>query len=238
MVLLAGSIASAQKTNDSPPFARVNSFGVLSAFSGDSSHMFLGVAQNRRLLDIGVAYSRRLILGRVVNWQYDAELLPVALESDPVVHSVLNQQTPTVQTFVSDYRQWQACVPISRSYSDTLSNGIVYSGTIVTICNRTWTIGEAFSPFGFQFNFRPRNKVQPFIIGHGGYMYSTHPIPIDSAGSFNFTFDLGAGIEIYRSETKSICVDYRYHHISNHETANINPGIDSGVIQVRYTFGH
>ncbi len=56
----------------------------------------------------------------------------------------------------------------------------------------------------------PRNKLQPFFIGHGGYMYSTQPIPVQFAGSFNFTFDLGAGFELYRSKTKSIRAEYRY----------------------------
>jgi opacity protein-like surface antigen len=68
-------------------------------------------------------------------------------------------------------------------------------------------------------------------------MYTTHPIPIYYAGSFNFTFDLGAGIELYRSKTRSIRAEYRYHHISNHETAEQNPGIDNGLFQVTYTFG-
>ena len=98
-------------------------------------------------------------------------------------------------------------------------------------------MGEAFSPLGFQWNFRPRHRLQPVVIGHGGYIYSTHAIPIDYAGSFNFTFDLGAGVEFYRLNSQSIRVDYRYHHISNHETANTNPGIDNGVLQVTYAFG-
>lgn len=83
----------------------------------------------------------------------------------------------------------------------------------------------------------PRHKLQPFFIGHGGYMYSTQPIPISTAGSFNFTFDFGAGFEFYRSKTRSIRAEYRFHHISNHDTASQNPGIDNGLLQVTYSFG-
>lgn len=61
--------------------------------------------------------------------------------------------------------------------------------------------------------------------------------PVYYAGSFNFTFDLGAGFEWYRSGNQSVRVQYRYHHISNHETAMYNPGIDNGVLQVAYVFG-
>jgi hypothetical protein len=68
-------------------------------------------------------------------------------------------------------------------------------------------------------------------------MYTTHPIPADNAGSFNFTFDIGAGIELYRTATRSMRVEYRFHHISNAYTAQFNPGIDSGVFQFTYAFG-
>ena len=215
----------------------MNTFGVFGAFSGDSSHILLGGAQNRRLLDIGAVYSRRLRAGSIVNWQYDVELAPVALESDPVVHYVVNQQTPTAQVYINDYRQPEACVRFQSSYSDMLPNGVTYSGTITVTCTRIWTVGEAFSPVGMAWNFRPRHRLQPLVIGHGGYVYSSQAIPVDGAGAFNFTFDLGVGLEFYRSMGRSIRADYRYHHISNHDTANMNPGIDNGVFQLTYAFG-
>jgi Lipid A 3-O-deacylase (PagL) len=218
-------------------YTRLNTFGVFGAYSGNSSHMILGYAQNRRLLGFGVEYRRRLILGRIASWQYSLELLPVALESDPIVHSVLNQQTPTVATYVSNYRMTNACIPSSYSFSNTDPSGVVYSGSMTTTCNRTWTMGEAFSPVGSQWNFRPRQRLQPVVIVHGGYMYSTQAIPIDFAGSFNFTFDVGAGLEFYRSQNTSFRVDYRYHHTSNHDTADANPGIDNGIFQITYAFG-
>jgi opacity protein-like surface antigen len=68
-------------------------------------------------------------------------------------------------------------------------------------------------------------------------MYSTRPIPVPFAGSFNFTFDIGAGLELYRSKSRSVRAEYRFHHISNHDTANYNPGIDNGVLQITYAFG-
>ena len=46
--------------------------------------MLMGDAENRKLLDFGVGYGRKLFLNHIVNWQYNGELLPVALESDPV----------------------------------------------------------------------------------------------------------------------------------------------------------
>ena len=238
VALSAWACSAAGQTNpEKPLYSRVNTFGVFGAYSGDSSHFVLGYAQNRKLLNIGVMYSRRLKLGSFANWQYNAEFMPVALESDPVVHYVVSQQTPTVQVFESNFRQSSACVGSNIAYSDTLPNGVTYSGTVSTTCKRIWTVGEAFSPIGFQWNFRPQHRLQPVVIGHGGYMYSSQSIPIDFAGSFNFTFDLGAGLEFYQSNSRSIRADYRYHHISNHSTADANPGIDNGIFQVTYAFG-
>jgi hypothetical protein len=201
--------------------------------------MLMGVAANRKLLEFGAGYNRRLFLNRIVNWQYSGELLPVALESDPLATETIHQTSPTViNTTYNQGAEAINCTPSTNSYDFTTSGGVTYMGTETFACSgRRWTIGEAMSPVGFQWNFLPRLKTQPFFIGHGGTMYSTQPIPVTEAGSFNFTFDLGAGVELYRSNTRSIRAEYRYHHISNHGTAMENPGIDNGLFQVSYAFG-
>jgi opacity protein-like surface antigen len=226
----------------SPYYARNNTYSIFAAYSDDSSHILMGSAENRMLLDFGIAYGRKLFLNRIVNWQYNGEILPVALESDPHTHIVQNQTSPTVATFTYDTVPSVFCATVTTPYTYTFPNPnggtTTVSGTVTTSCHgRQWTIGEGISPIGLQWSFLPRRKLQPFFIGHGGYMYSTQPIPIQEAGSFNFTFDLGAGFELYRSKTRSVRAEYRYHHISNHATANQNPGIDNGLFQLTYSFG-
>jgi opacity protein-like surface antigen len=232
------SSAFCQPSPEGSYYSRLNSFGILGAYSNDSSHILLGYAEKRKLLTFGVSYSRRLLFNHAVIWQYNGELLPVALESDPLTRFVSVQTSPTTATYTGNLPYSPVtCSPVVTSYSNTI-NGTTYSGTETYYCSgRHWTIGEGMSPVGMQWNFLPQRKAQPFVIGHGGYMYSTQPIPISGAGSFNFTFDLGAGIELYRSQTRSIRAEYRYHHISNHGTAYQNPGIDSGVFQLTYAFG-
>lgn len=228
----------AQTAPENPYYSRKNTFGLLAEYSNDSSHMLLGVAENRRLLNFGASYSRRLFQNRIVNWQYNAEVLPVALESDPVLHEVTTYVLPTPEPPVSsEYEPIAACHSASGTVTFPASNGTVYSFNYADTCTRRWTVGEGMSPIGLQWNFRPRHKLQPFVIGHGGYMYSTKPIPVDGAGSFNFTFDFGAGVELYRTRTRSVRIDYRYHHISDHYTSPVNPGIDSGLFTVQYSFG-
>lgn len=233
----------AQRPDDQPFFARKNTFSIFGAYSNDSSHILLGYAENRKLLDFGAGYSRRLFVNQVVNWQYSGEILPVALESDPVqisnetsTYTFTNGMPSETLTGVLEQPTIGPCFPSTTTVIYALPNGTLTEVSVNT-CGRRWTIGEAISPVGFQWNFLPRRKLQPFFIGHGGYMYSTTPIPTENAGSFNFTFDLGAGIELWQSKTRSIRAEYRYHHISNHGTAQENPGIDNGLFQVTYSFG-
>jgi opacity protein-like surface antigen len=235
---LAPAALSQASPETTPYYARTNSFGILLAYSADSSHILLGYAEKRKLLNIGVSYGRRLVRGRVVNWQYNGELYPVALEGDPLSRFVVQQTEPIVATVTSDGSPPVSCSPISTSFNYTDPSGVVHAGTTSIFCHgRQWTVGEGMSPVGMQWNFLPRRPLQPFLIGHGGYMYSTQAIPIFGAGSFNFTFDFGAGIEWYRSPSRSFRAEYRYHHISNHNTAVFNPGIDNGLFQVSYVFG-
>jgi opacity protein-like surface antigen len=236
--ILTAPAATSQTSPEIPYYGRTNSFGVLVAYSGDSSHILLGEAEQRKLLEIGVSYSRKLIQSRVVNWQYSGELLPVVLEGDPLTSFVNVQTSPTMVTSSGNLPYPIVTCTLVTDYSYTF-NGITYSGTQTDFCHgRRWTMGEGMSPVGMQWNFLPHRTVQPLFIGHGGYMYSTEAIPIETSGSFNFTFDVGVGLEWYRSPSRSIRAEYRYHHISNHNTAYQNPGIDSGLFQVSYVFGH
>jgi opacity protein-like surface antigen len=228
--------AFAQTQPENPNYSRRNTFGVFTAYSNDSSHILMGVEENRKLLSFGVSYGRRLLQNRIVNWQYNGELLPVSLESDPTDHYTFTETSPNQYTLSTTSEVFRTCHSDSGSGSETI-NGTVVTYTYSNVCSRRWTIGEAISPIGFQWNFMPRHKLQPFFIAHGGYMYSTQPIPESNAGSFNFTFDFGAGLELYRTKTRSIRAEYRYHHISNHDTATENPGIDNGLFQVTYAFG-
>lgn len=219
-------------------YSRANSFGIFVAYANDSSHILLGDAEQRKLLEFGVGYRRRLLIGRKVNWQYSAEFFPVALESDPLTRAVVSETSPVQGTLVLKGES-VAVICHPRPYAFNFTDGdLTYAGTETLTCHgRRWTMGEALSPVGMQWNFRPSHKLQPLLTWHGGYMYSTRNIPVDTAGSFNFTFDFGAGLELYRTPTRSLRLEYRYHHISNDETAASNPGIDNGLLQVTCSFG-
>lgn len=239
LLVLSPLIAQSQLGgNESPHYARVSTFGVFAAYSNDSLP-FAEEPEKRKLVNFGLSYSRRLRSGNLVDWQYSAEVAPIALESDPLSQFLIHQTSPTDLTETYDSGPPISCKVFTFSWTYTDPEGVTHSGTTSSFCHgRQWTMGAAISPVGFQWNFRPRHKIQPLIDWHGGYMFSTQAIPIDFAGSFNFTLDVGAGLEFYRSKTRSIRVEYRFHHLSNAGTAEENPGVDSGLFQVTYTFGH
>jgi hypothetical protein len=237
-LVFIAAISQAQTYSEAAYYARVNTFGVFAAYSNDSSHILLGEVADRKLLLLGVSYSRRLFSNHFLNLQYDGEFMPVALEGDPTDHFTLQWLTPGAPfpdiSLISI--PYTACHSSSGT-ATAIFNGKPYMYAYSDTCGRRWTVGQALSPAGLQLNFLPHRKTQPFLDIHGGYMYSTQPVPLTNAGSFNFTLDAGVGIEIYRSQTKSIRVEYRYHHFSNNNTATVNPGVDNGLLQVTYAFG-
>lgn len=233
--LLLGGSAAAQSGPEQRFYSRANSWGVFAGYSDDSTHMLAGSASERKLVLVGVSYSRRLILAGALNWQYDAEILPLALDSDPVATTTVTEtfaNPPHTVTTVSQSPTEFACHPSSAT---TAYPGETYSSVVT--CSRRWVMGGGISPVGFRWNFFPRLALQPFLVGHGGFIESVNAIPLRDAASFNFTYDGGAGFEWYRPRMRSVRVEARFHHISNEETAPRNPGIDCFVFEASYVFG-
>ena len=97
------------------------------------------------------------------------------------------------------------------------------------IVNPAKTIyGAGVNPVGFQGNFGC-HRIQPFLNWTGGLLYFAEQVPIVGSSQFNFTFSVGAGLQFFLRPNRTLSVGLRYHHLSNAETAPLNPGIDSKV---------
>lgn len=96
--------------------------------------------------------------------------------------------------------------------------------------------GGGADPIGLQFNFRSQKRLQPFLAGSGGFLYFTEQIPVANSSQYNFTFSFIGGSEYMTGGKHSILFGYRYHHISNANTGNVNPGIDSHVMFAGLSF--
>ena len=99
---------------------------------------------------------------------------------------------------------------------------------------RVYAYGAGGSPVGAQVNFLNRRRIQPFLTSGGGFLYFNRRM--FGATQFNFTAQLGAGVQVFTSRHHSIDFGYKYHHISNANLGRNNPGLDSHTVFVGVSF--
>jgi opacity protein-like surface antigen len=233
----------AQVKPDGPDiYGAKNKFGVMAEYSNDSSHIILGQSENIKLGAVGVQYQRRLFATRYFVFSYAAEFRPVILESIPTqtltITEVFGGSTIPPQTFTDSPSLTARCVPGDVKFSPpAVPPPYIYASEIITTCGRQTNFAQGLSPAGFRVNFRPRHRLQPTFSTLEGYIFSTKPLPIAGAGSFNFAFELGAGLEYYLAPKRSVRLEYQLQHYSNGYTADLNPGVDSGIFKLSYSFG-
>lgn len=232
------SAANAQ-TGDVAAFGSKNTFAAFVDYSNDSSHIVLGNAEGRKFVELGFQYERRLKLGKNFAWKYTAEFRPFIAESDLIVlETVVQTLPPPTQTTVFNEGASPQCRPSSESFSFTNPmTGVLNAGTINIGCGRRWTYVEGLSPLGTRINLLPHKRWQPTGSILAGFLLSAKKIPVDTGGSFNFMFQVGAGVEYFRTQTQSIRLEYQLQHFSNANTAQTNYGVDNGLFKLTYTFG-
>lgn len=92
------------------------------------------------------------------------------------------------------------------------------------------------APLGLQVNFRPRKNMQPFLGASGGLLFFNKRTPNFTGTRFNFTTDVGGGVEFRLKEKRALTIGYKYYHISNADRGIANPGYDNNLFYVGYTF--
>lgn len=239
----AASFSHLSHAQESEPYTQANAFGVFGEYSNDSSHIYLGQSRQRKLASLGASYTRRLFRTEKGELRFLVEWRPAFEESDPITsikYSDYSLRYDWYNGFIQTVSP-SKCTPGSSSEALKiyLPGGGTFSYTYrqTTTCYREWTYAQGFAPLGFQYAFRRHHQLRPFLTGNAGTLFSTRPIPMADAGSFNFMFAFGVGVEFYRQDHESVALEYRVNHISNKFTAPENPGIDSGLFRVVYSFG-
>ena len=101
---------------------------------------------------------------------------------------------------------------------------------------RAYSYGIGGSPIGAQVNFVHYRHVEPFLTSGGGFLYFNHRM-FGTTQQFNFTAQLAAGVQLFTSRRHTaIDLGYKYHHISNANLGNQNPGLDSHMFFVGVSF--
>src|SRR5580698_4780057 len=73
------------KANSYAEYGAKNTFSVFADYSNDSSHIFIGQEQNRKIVGLGAGYSLRLAHQRFFDFSYEAEVRPLYFVRDPFV---------------------------------------------------------------------------------------------------------------------------------------------------------
>jgi hypothetical protein len=92
--------------------------------------------------------------------------------------------------------------------------------------------GSGVSPVGFQWDFLPLRRVQPFFSGDGGFIYFSDRVLNPEGSRFMYTIDYGAGFNIFHHKNQAITIGYRYQHLSNANISHHNPGTDANTFYV------
>jgi len=202
----AANANSAAQTADSEVFNK-NELSVLGGIAPEKR--FFGGSRKSIFGFAAVRYSRRVASGKYLALKYQIDFTPLALvnyERQRVV-----QITPTTPG-------------IERE--------------------RETVYGVGFTPVGLQLNFRRKKKVQPFISMGAGLIFFAKSVPDDRSPlfpdrqgrKFNFTTSGGVGVEFATKSERAYTVGFKFHHISNASTGNINPGFDQNLFYFGYTF--
>jgi lipid A 3-O-deacylase PagL len=201
-----------------------NEYQVWSGYS-PTSIQWIGKTEGRRLFMVGGGWHRVILASNSVAWKFTVDVVPLILVSQPTVV----------------FRGQFLGTPATCVGPEVVSESVIDLGGIdLGPCaqpSRRMTYGFGLEPVGFDFNFRRRHRFQPVAGINGGFAKFTRDVPISNSNSFNFTFSLRGGIQIFTSESRSVTIGYRFHHISNANTGNpFNPGIDSNFIYAGYSF--
>jgi hypothetical protein len=96
---------------------------------------------------------------------------------------------------------------------------------------RKRSYGSGLSPEGFQADFFPHKRVQPFLSNNAGFIYFANGMLTPQGSKLVYTVDFGAGINIFRKMTQVVTIGYRYQHLSNVDTGS-NGGTDANIFYV------
>jgi Lipid A 3-O-deacylase (PagL) len=96
--------------------------------------------------------------------------------------------------------------------------------------------GAGLSPLGFKVNFAQQSWIQPFVAASVGFLYFEDDIPVPHSSRFNFTPEIGLGVEFFLAPKRALTLGYKLHHISNAGIGRSNPGMNSHVIYAGFSF--
>ena len=93
------------------------------------------------------------------------------------------------------------------------------------------TYGVGVTPLLWRWNFEPRGQVVQFAELAGGALWTRDPVPEETTTA-NFTAHVSYGVRYFFGPHTAAVAAYRFHHISNGNRLERNPGVNAHVLLV------
>lgn len=210
-------------------------FGITSTFAPNSSHIFIGKAEKRRVWTAGLKYNRRLWGNDSLRLDYEGSVSPFFQERDPTIideYAIINGNIIYIRDgyFASTVSATGQRVVYANN-DPVGAGGFGNTYPIYPIYGSTKTYAFAISPIGARVNGFSSRHLQPTFSTDLGMVFSSRDLPIDNSAGINYLFSFGPGVEILRGDS-AIRLEYLYRHMSNASSGYNNPGVDSGVFRL------
>lgn len=101
---------------------------------------------------------------------------------------------------------------------------------------RTSAVGAGLMPIGFVLRARPAEAFAVRARLSGGAVYLSRPVPVMQSRNLNFVAELGVGAELRVRHGLSLSAGVTQNHISNANTAPVNLGMDTRLLELGLTF--
>jgi hypothetical protein len=99
----------------------------------------------------------------------------------------------------------------------------------------TATYGFGIAPLVWRWNFESHGRVAPYAELAGGALFTRDPVPAGTTGA-NFTAHAAVGMRLLVRARHAFVVSYRFHHLSNGNRLDINPGVNAHALQVGLSY--
>jgi len=96
----------------------------------------------------------------------------------------------------------------------------------------TRAYGSGVSPVGFETDFLPQKRIEPFLSTNGGFVYYDQRVLSPEGSQWMYTIDFGCGFHVFRKARQDWSLGYRYQHLSNANISEHNPGTDANTFYV------
>ena len=123
-------------------------------------------------------------------------------------------------------------VPLLLVTNNTRDISVSDDGMTFIDSNPGTVPGFGISPIGLETHYRVAERWSLFGAGAMGVVWFTRDVPVVYARKFNYTFEYGGGVRWRHTPRTSLRVGYKFHHLSNANSAFRNPGVDAHVFLV------